>query len=79
MPLGPPNSRELGHYVALAQVGMEMVAPVGLGLALDYYLHWTPWGTIGGAVFGLVSGVVHLVALSNRWEKMRQEKQQDKP
>jgi F0F1-type ATP synthase assembly protein I len=69
----------MSHYLALAQVGMEMVAPVGFGLVLDYYLRWAPWATIGGALFGLISGIVHLVALSNRWERMRQEQQRDKP
>ena len=63
---GPPHPRELGLYVALAQVGLEMVAPVAIGIALDKWLNWTPWGVIGGAVFGLVGGLAHLVVLSNR-------------
>jgi F0F1-type ATP synthase assembly protein I len=62
----PFHPREFGKYVALAQVGLEMVAPVGVGIALDHYLGWTPWGTIGGAVLGLVGGVAHLIALTNR-------------
>lgn len=66
MPGPPQYTRELGYYVALAQVGMEMAAPIGLGLVLDYYLGWAPWGVIGGAIFGLVGGFVHLVALLNR-------------
>jgi F0F1-type ATP synthase assembly protein I len=62
----PPNPRELGRYVALAQVGLEMAAPIGQGLALDYYLNWSPWGVIGGAVFGFIAGFMHLIALANR-------------
>jgi hypothetical protein len=62
----PMDPKELGYYFTLAQVGLEMVAPLGLGLVLDYYLSWTPWGLIGGTVFGFVGGVAHLVVLSNR-------------
>jgi F0F1-type ATP synthase assembly protein I len=61
--------RELGFYFALAQVGLEMVVPIGLGAVLDHYLHWTPWGVVTGAVLGLISGLVHLVALINRQDK----------
>jgi F0F1-type ATP synthase assembly protein I len=63
---GPLHPREFGHYIALAQVGLEMVAPVGVGIALDHYLGWAPWGVIGGAVFGLIGGIAHLIALTNR-------------
>jgi F0F1-type ATP synthase assembly protein I len=69
MPDQPPSRRQLGYYVALAQVGLEMVAPIGVGLLLDHYLEWRPWGVIGGAVFGLVAGLAHLVALSQRSDK----------
>ncbi len=43
-----------------------MVAPIGIGIALDYYLGWTPWATVGGAVFGFVGGLLHLVVMVNR-------------
>jgi F0F1-type ATP synthase assembly protein I len=56
-----PNPKEFGRYVALGQVGLEMVAPVALGLVLDRYLGWAPWGLIGGAAFGLFGGLAHLV------------------
>jgi F0F1-type ATP synthase assembly protein I len=59
----PPDSRELGFYVALAQVGLEMVAPIGIGLALDYYFGWLPWATVICTVVGFVSGMVHLVVM----------------
>jgi F0F1-type ATP synthase assembly protein I len=67
--VGPPNPREFGAYVEIAQVGMEMVAPLGIGLALDYYLHWSPWGVVVGAILGLVAGVGHLVAILNRHQQ----------
>jgi F0F1-type ATP synthase assembly protein I len=66
MPEGPPGRRELGHYVAIAQVGMEMAAPIVIGLLLDYAFGWSPWGIVGGAVFGLIGGLAHLIALANR-------------
>jgi F0F1-type ATP synthase assembly protein I len=66
---GPPNPREFGTYVEIAQVGMEMVAPLGIGLALDFYLHWSPWGVVVGAVLGLIAGVGHLVAILNRHDQ----------
>jgi F0F1-type ATP synthase assembly protein I len=66
MPQGPIGPREYGHYISLAQVGLEMVAPIGLGLVLDHYFNWSPWGVVGGAAFGLVGGLAHLVTLANR-------------
>ena len=53
-----PNPRDLGRYFALAQVGLEMVAPIVLGLFLDSRLGWTPWGVVAGAVIGATFGVV---------------------
>jgi len=66
MPSGPLHPREFGYYVSLAQVGLEMVVPIGIGLLLEYWLGWAPWGVVGGAVVGLVGGIAHLVALANR-------------
>jgi F0F1-type ATP synthase assembly protein I len=45
---------------------MEMVAPIGLGALLDYYLGWSPWLTIAGALLGFVGGMMHLLALLNQ-------------
>ena len=72
-----PNPRDLGRYFALAQVGLEMVAPIVLGLFLDSRLGWTPWGVVVGAVFGLVGGLWHLVVLLNRFEKTDSNSRQD--
>jgi ATP synthase protein I len=68
MPQGPPNSKDHGYYFALAQVGLEMVIPVGLGMLLDNSLGWSPWATAGGAIFGLAGGLTHLVWMLNRRE-----------
>jgi|YelNatPaOPRAMG01_1025707.scaffolds.fasta_scaffold134918_2 F0F1-type ATP synthase assembly protein I len=63
-----PDRNEMGRYVALGQIGMEMVAPIVAGLVADHYLGWTPWGMIAGAVLGLVGGFVHLVHLLNKMD-----------
>lgn len=65
----PQDPRELGYLFALGQVGLEMVVPVALGIWLDSSLNWQPWGVIGGAVFGLVIGLAHLVVLSQSHDK----------
>jgi len=66
MTQGAPDPKEVGRAYAMAQVGIEMVAPIGLGVALDYWLGWTPWATVAGAVFGFVGGLVHLVSMMNK-------------
>jgi F0F1-type ATP synthase assembly protein I len=69
----PPSRGEQGFYFALAQVGMEMVVPIGIGVALDHYMGWRPWGIIGGALFGFVGGLAHLIALVNQHDTGRDE------
>jgi F0F1-type ATP synthase assembly protein I len=66
MTQGAPDPKDVGRAYAMAQVGIEMVAPIGLGVALDYWLGWTPWATVAGAVFGFVGGLVHLVSMMNK-------------
>jgi F0F1-type ATP synthase assembly protein I len=71
----PPDPREMGVYFTLAQVGLEMVAPLFVGLVIDYYADWGPWATIGGTVFGFVGGITHIVLLSNKQDAiLRQQK-----
>jgi F0F1-type ATP synthase assembly protein I len=74
MPTDLPDSKELGHYYALGQVGLEMVVPVVIGLLLEGYFDWRPWGVVVGAVLGLTTGLAHLVAISNRRERNRTSK-----
>lgn len=69
MPGGSPNPRDYGFYLALSQIGLEMVAPLGVGIALDHYLDWAPWATIVGALLGLIGGMMHLVILVNQHNK----------
>lgn len=68
MPEGRPDPREMGRYLAIAQVGLEMVAPIALGLVLDHYLGWTPWGIVGGTILGFFGGLAHLLAILKRFE-----------
>jgi F0F1-type ATP synthase assembly protein I len=63
-----PDRKDMGRYVALSQIGMEMVAPIVAGLVVDHYLGWRPWGVIVGAVVGPVGGFVHLVHLLNKMD-----------
>jgi F0F1-type ATP synthase assembly protein I len=79
MPDGPINPREYGHYISLAQVGMEMAAPIGVGLAVDHWLDWSPWGVVVGAVLGLVGGLAHLVVLVNRQDAKNSKAPRDGP
>jgi F0F1-type ATP synthase assembly protein I len=78
MQFTPDDPKELGRYLALANVGLEMVAPIGIGVALDYYLDWSPWGAAGGAVFGLVLGLYHVTVMSKN-EEARERRDQPPP
>jgi F0F1-type ATP synthase assembly protein I len=81
MAKGPPDLKLLAYYYSLAQVGVEMAAPIGLGAWLDYYFRWTPWLTVTGAVLGFVGGLVHLLALLNKQPNGSEpkNKEQDTP
>jgi F0F1-type ATP synthase assembly protein I len=72
-----PNPRELGRLYAIAQVGLEMVAPIALGLLLDYQFGWMPWATIAGAVLGFVGGMAHLLSILNRPKGPKTDTQRD--
>lgn len=60
------DRKELARYLALSQVGVEMVVPIILGLVVDWYFNLTPWGVVVGAVLGLIVGLVHLVQLTSQ-------------
>ena len=55
------SPEQLGKLYALGQVGTEMVAPIILGLLLDYYLGWLPWLTLTGVILGFSLGMVHIL------------------
>jgi F0F1-type ATP synthase assembly protein I len=53
--------------------------PIVLGVILDYYLNWTPWGVVCGTVLGFVGGLLHLLALLKRFDKEQSDKPPEKP
>jgi F0F1-type ATP synthase assembly protein I len=73
MPDQTPDAKELGYYLTLSQVGLEMVAPLVVGAIIDSYTGWSPWALVVGAVLGFVGGLAHLIALANRHDKRRQK------
>jgi F0F1-type ATP synthase assembly protein I len=74
-----PRRSDLARYLEFAQVGVEMVAPLVLGLVLDHYLGWTPWLMIAGAVLGLVGGLYRMVALANRINREEERSREEPP
>jgi F0F1-type ATP synthase assembly protein I len=74
MPEQKPDPRELGRYLALAQAGTEMVAPLGIGAVVDYLIGWGPWLTVTGAVLGFVGGTVHLIVMAQAMERKQSKK-----
>jgi F0F1-type ATP synthase assembly protein I len=67
----PDSQRDAGLYVALAQTGLEMVAPVVIGVFLDNHFGWSPWGAAIGVVVGFVGGLAHMLILLKRGEERR--------
>lgn len=65
----PKDSRRLGLYMALAQVGTEMVVPTVVGLILDLNLGWTPWALIIGTILGMAGGLYHMMAILKQLNK----------
>jgi F0F1-type ATP synthase assembly protein I len=63
-PQEPEDRRRLGTYYALAQVGLEMVVPVGLGWWVDDQLGTAPWLLVVGVILGFSLGLLHLVMLT---------------
>ena len=69
----PPTRRELGILLALGQVGLEMVVPIGVGYLADRALGTLPWLAVAGAILGFVAGIVHLIVLVNKLDRSDSE------
>lgn len=74
----PTDPRQLGLYYAMAHVGLEMVAPIGLGLLVDHYFSWSPWGVVVGAFLGLFGGLWHLLRMVDRLNRLEPPQEKDK-
>jgi F0F1-type ATP synthase assembly protein I len=72
------QTREIGMYYALSQAGLEMVAPLGIGIWIDCQFGWYPWATVILAILGFVGGTIHLIAMAQRIER-EQEKNKNEP
>jgi F0F1-type ATP synthase assembly protein I len=73
------NRNDLGRYLAMGQVGMEMAAPIAIGAALDYWLGWGPWGVVVGACIGLVAGLILLVRMTGKESSARRSEEKGEP
>jgi F0F1-type ATP synthase assembly protein I len=69
MPLVPGDRRGVGQAMLLAQVPLEMMSLLVLGLLGDHFLGTTPWLSVSGAVLSFVGGMAHLVLIINRMNK----------
>jgi F0F1-type ATP synthase assembly protein I len=74
---GDIDPREVGYYYALAQTGLEMVAPLGIGLWVDYQFGTAPWGVVIGAIIGFVGGTAHLIIMAQKIEERRSKDKND--
>lgn len=79
MPDQPLKPRELQYLLAIGQVGMEMVLPIGLGVALDIWLGSMPWISIVGVLLGLFGGMAHLLVLIDRLDKSQKSEPSNSP
>jgi F0F1-type ATP synthase assembly protein I len=65
----------MGYLIALGQIGMEMVVPIGLGVALDVWLGTIPLFIVVGVLLGLVGGMVHMMAILKRMDQSKTKNQ----
>lgn len=70
----PQDSKEIGRYLALGQVGLEMVVPIAAGLGIDRYFGCGPWGLIVGATLGLGGGLAHLIHQANKMDASNKDR-----
>lgn len=69
MPQRSSGPRAMGYVIALSQVGIEMVVPIGLGVILDRWMGTAPWIMVGGVLLGLFGGLAHLMVIVNRMDR----------
>lgn len=73
------KTKSAGLYYALATCGMEMVAPMILGLLLDNWLGTSPIFAAITIVLGFVGGITHMVLISNQINQVEKAERSKKP
>lgn len=77
-----PNLTQYSEYLGLGiQIAASMIMPLLLGVWLDRKFELTPWLTIAGAVFGIVSifAIIFKIAfIANEKSKRNREKRDHK-
>jgi len=48
-------------------IGLSLAILVGAGVALDNWLHWSPWGLLVGLTLGVVMAVLMAVATVRKY------------
>jgi F0F1-type ATP synthase assembly protein I len=77
----PNLSLKLGYGFAMAtQFGAGVLGGVLVGSWLDRRFHLDPWGTMGGALLGMVAGFQGLFVLTRSYQKLgKKDDRQDRP
>lgn len=83
MDSGKPQLTQYGDYLGLGiQIAATMVLPMFAGIWLDNRFDTSPWLTLAGALFGILSIFVIIMKLaltSNQKEVRRRKKQGHDP
>jgi F0F1-type ATP synthase assembly protein I len=66
MPGLPHPSEQFRSLGLMYQLVGEFVAPIAVGLVVDWLAKTGPWGTIVGALLGMAVGGWHLLRIASR-------------
>lgn len=79
MPSWRRSLGEAGPYLGLGmQIALSMALFVALGYAVDAWLDILPWGTITGALVGMVAIFYHLLRVLNEMNRTSSRKKQQR-
>ena len=71
----PKGPGKIGTYMSIAQVGVEMVILIPVGVWLDDHFNTQPWLTLAGIALGFFGGIAHLLFLGKQAEKEQKDEQ----
>ncbi|MBE7466610.1 MAG: AtpZ/AtpI family protein [Planctomycetes bacterium] len=64
----PPKRKDQLNGLQYLNLGMQLAVAIGGFTALGYWLDgkfgWSPWGTVGFGMFGVVVGLYHFLKSS---------------